>query len=117
MCVLWRSFTIHLVLRKDRKMIIRTLDELFVHELIDLYDAEHQIMQALPKMIGVATFGDLKLALNDHYQETKVQIQRLDQIFVLLNNKITPHPCEAMRGILREGNVVVEQTLGGAIRD
>lgn len=98
-------------------MIIRTLDELFVHEITDLYDAEHQLMKALPKMIGAATFADLKLVLNEHFRQTRSQLQRLEEVFELTGKQVLRHPCEAMRGILREGAEVLEQTLGGAIRD
>ncbi len=98
-------------------MVIRTLDELFVHEVTDLYDAEHQLVKALPKMITAATFADLKTALAEHYNETKGHIKRLEQVFDTMGHKPSRRTCEAMRGILDEADGVVDEALGGAIRD
>ena len=98
-------------------MIIRNLNELFVHELTDLYDAEHQLLKALPKMVTATTFADLKTALAEHFNQTKAQVKRLEQAFHLTGQKPSRRPCAAMRGILDEADGVLDEALGGAIRD
>ena len=98
-------------------MIIRNLNELFVHELTDLYDAEHQLLKALPKMVTASTFADLKTALAEHFTQTKEQVKRLEQVFHLIDKKPSRHACAAMRGILDEADGALDETSGGAIRD
>lgn len=70
---------------------IKTMEDLFVHGLQDIYYAENQITKALPKMIDMATNRDLSRALSDHLDETKKQIGRLDKVFVTLGK----HPDSA----------------------
>lgn len=76
-------------------------------ELRDLYDAEKQITDALPKMIDKAHHGELKTALQQHYQVTKQRISRLDQIFQKLNQKPTGETCKGMKGVIKEGEEIV----------
>ena len=66
---------------------IKTFDDLFLHQLEDVYYAENQITKALPKMVEKATAADLKKGFELHLQETEVQIERLERIFALIGQK------------------------------
>lgn len=88
-------------------MKLENLQQLFVKELRDLYDAETQITNALPKMIDAAHDGELKGALQQHYQVTRQQISRLDQIFQKLNQKATGETCKGMKGVIKEGDEII----------
>lgn len=83
------------------------LHDLFIEELEDMYSSEHQIIDSLPKLIGLATLPDLKEALTNHLQETKNQVNRLKRIFTLLNLTPVENKCEAMEGLLREAEDLV----------
>ena len=88
-------------------MKLENLQQLFVKELRDLYDAEDQITQALPKLIDAAHNPQLKSALQEHLQVTRQQISRLDQIFQKLNQKATGETCKGMKGVIKEGDEIV----------
>ena len=88
-------------------MKLENLQQLFVKELRDLYDAEDQITQALPKLIDAAHHPELKSALQEHLQITRQQISRLDQIFQKLNQKATGETCKGMKGVIKEGDEIV----------
>ena len=88
-------------------MKLENLQQLFVKELRDLYDAENQITEALPKMIDAAHQSELKSALQQHLQVTKQQISRLEQIFQKLNQKPTGETCKGMKGVIKEGEEIV----------
>jgi ferritin-like metal-binding protein YciE len=88
-------------------MKLENLQQLFVKELRDLYDAESQITDALPKMIEAASHPELKNALQEHLQVTKRQISRLDRIFQTLQEKPTGETCKGMKGLLKEGDDIV----------
>lgn len=81
---------------------IKTLDDLFVHTLQDIYYAESQIAKSLPKMIGKATDPQLKQAFETHLEETKNQIKRLEQVFQMHGQEVKGVTCAAMDGILEE---------------
>ena len=85
-------------------MDLNSLRDLFVDELRDLYDAENQITEALPKLIEKAEYPELKSALEEHLEITRGQIQRLDQIFTRLNEKATGETCKGMKGLIKEGD-------------
>jgi len=85
-------------------MKLENLQQLFVKELRDLYDAESQITDALPKMIEAASHPELKNALQEHLHVTKQQISRLDRIFQTLQEKPTGETCKGMKGLLKEGD-------------
>jgi ferritin-like metal-binding protein YciE len=95
----------------------RSLEELLTHELKDLYDAEHQLTQALPKMIAAVTFGELKLTLEEHLKETEAQVTRLEAVFEALDMKPSRITCKGIKGIINEGEESIEETVEGAIRD
>jgi len=80
-----------------------SLRDLFIEQLKDLYSAEKQIIKdGLPKMIKTASNADLIEGLTAHLEETKGQLERLDQIAELLGEKLTGHTCEATKGLLKE---------------
>ncbi|MBK5960008.1 hypothetical protein CCR97_17615 [Rhodoplanes elegans] len=85
---------------------IRTLDDLFVHQLEDIYYAEHQIEKALPEMMEKASDAELKRGFKTHLAETKRQIKRLDQVFKALDQEPKGTECPAIDGIIEEANDV-----------
>lgn len=85
---------------------IKTLDDLFVHQLQDIYYAEQQITKALPKMISKATDPQLKQSFEAHLKETEGQIKRLEQVFQMHGHKPKAVDCPAIDGILKEANEV-----------
>ncbi len=90
-------------------MKLENLQQLFVKELRDLYDAENQITEALPKLIDAAQHSDLKNALRQHLSVTQQQIARLDRIFQMMNEKPTGETCKGMKGVIKEGDEIVSQ--------
>ncbi len=83
---------------------IKTLDDLFVHQLQDIYYAENQITKALPKMISQATDPQLKSGFETHLKETQNQIKRLEQVFQMHGQKVKAVDCPAIDGIIKEAN-------------
>ena len=90
-------------------MAIATLHDLYVEELKDLYNAEHQILKALPKMAKAASHEELAQAFKDHLAETKVQVERLEKIFKDLGVSPKGKKCKAMEGLLEEGKDVMAE--------
>ena len=88
-------------------MTPNSLQELYVEELKDLYDAEQQIIKALPEMIAAATSQDLKQALSEHLEITKLQSERLEQILAALGVKAKREKCKGMEGVIEEGSDLV----------
>ena len=88
-------------------MKLENLRQLFVKELRDLYDAENQITDALPKLIDAAQHHELKNALQQHLSVTQQQISRLDRIFEMLNEKSSGESCKGMKGLIKEGDDIV----------
>ena len=91
---------------------IKTLDDLFVHTLQDIYYAENQITKALPKMISLATDQGLKSGFEQHLRETEMQIKRLEQVFQMHGQPVKAVDCPAIDGIIKEAN-----QLSGEISD
>jgi ferritin-like metal-binding protein YciE len=85
------------------------LGELLVDELKDLYSAENQIIKALPKMAKAASSPDLKRAFERHLEETRRQVERLNQIGESLEVKLTGKKCKGMEGLIEEGKEVMEE--------
>ncbi|KAA0107631.1 ferritin-like domain-containing protein [Methylobacterium sp. P1-11] len=83
---------------------IKTLDDLFVHQLQDIYYAEQQITKALPKMISKATDSQLKQGFETHLHETEEQIKRLERVFEMHGHKPKAVDCPAIDGIIKEAN-------------
>jgi ferritin-like metal-binding protein YciE len=93
-----------------------SLQELYVKQLQDLYNAEQQIIKALPKMIEETQSDELRNGLNEHLEVTKTQASRLETIFEELGEKAEDEKCKGMEGILKEGSELVKET-GDAVRD
>ena len=98
-------------------MEIATLQELAVHGLKDLYSAENQILEALPKMAETATHPELKNAFSQHLEETRNQVRRLEQIFQQLGQSPGGVTCKGMQGLIAEGQEVVESGGDPDVRD
>ena len=86
-----------------------TLHDAFIDELRDTYDAERQITKALPKMIKAASSDELRTAFESHLEETRAQVERLEQVFELLDEKARGKHCEGMAGIIEEGKSMMEE--------
>ena len=95
----------------------KTLHDMFIDEIRDVYDAERQITKALPKMIKTATAPQLKEALDGHLKETRAQIDRLVQVFEELGETARGKRCDGIAGILEEGKSVMEEELDEATMD
>lgn len=94
-----------------------SLRELYIEQLKDLYDAEHQIIKALPKMIDAAQAEELKDALNEHLEVTKEQASRLEQIFKNLGEKGKAEKCKGMQGVIQEGSDLIGEIEDENVRD
>ena len=88
---------------------VNPLEELLVDELKDLYSAENQLVKALPKMAKAASSPELKRAIERHLEETKRQVERLNQIGVNLEVKLTGKKCKGMEGLIEEGKEIIEE--------
>ena len=94
------------------------LAEFFYGELKDIYWAEKHLIKTLPKMTKAATSAELKNAFTNHLAETKVHCTRLEEVFGILGKKAQAKKCEAMEGITKEGEGIIEETTAGtATRD
>lgn len=98
-------------------MKIPTLNELLTDQLKDLYSAENQLIKALPKMAKAASDESLREAIENHLEETKGQVERLDRIAKLLGAKLTGKKCAAMEGLIEEGKEVLEAEAPEPIMD
>jgi ferritin-like metal-binding protein YciE len=87
------------------------LEELLIDELKDLYNAENQIIKALPKMAKAASSPDLRRAFERHLEETRKQVERLDQIGEQLEVRLTGKKCHGMEGLIEEGKEIMSQDL------
>jgi ferritin-like metal-binding protein YciE len=95
-------------------MNTKILKNLFVDELQDMYDAEHRIVKALPKMAKAATCTRLQAALLKHLKETEGQITKLDQVFKSIGEKAKAKKCDATVGLLKEGDEIAAEYKGSA---
>ncbi len=96
---------------------IKTLDDLFVHTLQDIYYAENQITKALPKMISKATDPQLKQGFQTHLAETQNQIKRLEQVFKMHGHSPKGVDCPAIEGIIKEANEVAGEVADKEVLD
>jgi len=94
-----------------------SLDSLLVEQLQDLYDAENRLIDALPKMADAASSPSLKQAFQSHLEETKGQVNRLEQAFQLLDQSANRKSCEAMKGLIKEGEEMIKAKGDSAIKD
>ena len=99
---------------------IKTMDDLFVHMLQDVYYAEKKIVKSLPGMIGKTTDRELTTGLKNHLEQTKIHVTRLEQVFTILGKTATAVDCPAIDGIIEEaedlaGDVADKSVLDAAI--
>ena len=90
-------------------MKLDSLETLYVEELRDLYNAENQLLKALPKMAKDASAPELKQAFEDHLEQTEEHVERLEEIFEKLDKKPTGKTCKAMKGLIEEGSEIMEE--------
>ncbi len=98
-------------------MAIKTAKDLFIDELKDIYSAEKQAIRAYPKLAKAVTSPELKEALQTHLEETKGQVARLERVFEILGKRGTGKTCAAMKGLVEEGQEILEEIEGGPVRD
>lgn len=94
-----------------------TLHDAFIDELRDTYDAERQLTKALPKLAKAATNPKLRKAFEMHLEETKGQIERLEQVFASLDEKVRAKHCDGIAGIVDEGKAIMEEDFDEATMD
>ena len=98
-------------------MAVKTLHDLFVHTLGDIYYAENQILKALPKMAEKANSEDLREAFEQHLEETRGQVQRLEQVFQLVQQPAKGEKCDAIEGIIKEADGLIQEIEDAEVRD
>lgn len=91
------------------------LEKFFHDSLKDIYWAEKHLTKALPKMQKAATTEELKAAIEEHIGQTQEQVARLEQVFELLNYKAQAKKCDAMEGLIKEGESIIEETEDGSM--
>jgi ferritin-like metal-binding protein YciE len=105
------------VTHEERTMALSTLHDLFVHTLGDIYYAENQILKALPKMAQQANSSELKEAFQNHLEETRGQVQRLEQVFQMLKQPAKGEKCDAIEGIIKEAEGLMSEIDDESVRD
>jgi len=98
-------------------MSLDSLHDLYVEELRDLYNAESQLLKALPKMAKAASAPELRAAFEEHLAVTEGQVERLDQIFESLGERPTGKKCVAMEGLIEEGKELMKEDAAPAVLD
>ena len=98
-------------------MQLNSLKDLFVEQLRDLYSAETQLVEALPKMASAASHDELRQAFEHHLDETRGHVDRLREIFEQLGETPGGETCEAMKGLIEEGEEVVKAQGDAAVKD
>jgi ferritin-like metal-binding protein YciE len=101
----------------EKFMAAKTLNDLFVHALSDVYSAEKQLTKALPKLARAATNPELAAAFKTHLEETQGQIERIDQVVENTDIKLKRVKCVAMEGLVEEGQEQIEEIEQGPILD
>jgi ferritin-like metal-binding protein YciE len=98
-------------------MKLNTLQDLLIEELHDIYDAENQILKALPKMAKAASAPQLRQAFEEHLEQSRTHVKRLDQVFEQLGEKAKGKTCKAMQGLITEGEEMIKEKADPAVRD
>ena len=98
-------------------MKLETLKDLFHEQIQDLYDAENQLLKALPKMAKTATNPQLKAAFESHLEETRGQVERLKQVFKIEDEPAKRKTCKAMKGLIEEGEETIKEDAEPAVKD
>jgi ferritin-like metal-binding protein YciE len=100
---------------KGCAMAAENLQELFVEELRDIYDAEKQLTKALPKMAKAAGSEELRAAFEEHLEITRMQVGRLEEVFKSMGMAARGKPCEGMKGLIKEGQEAMEELEGSTL--
>jgi len=90
------------------------LRETFLHELGDIYDAEKQLLKALPKMAKAARSDELREGFEEHLRQTQEHVQRVEQVFRSFGEKTKARKCKAMAGLVQEGQDLIKEKAGDA---
>ena len=98
-------------------MNANSLRDLFIEQLQDLYDAEHQLVKALPKMASAATSDELRTAFKEHLEKTKGHVERLEEIFEQLGERAKGQKCRGMEGLIKEGSEVISEDMQDDVKD
>jgi len=93
------------------------IKELLIEQIQDIYDAEKQLVKALPVLAKAAESADLSAALQNHLQETKGHVSRLEEVFSTIGARAKGKTCKGMKGLIEEGNEAVKEQEEGALRD
>lgn len=96
---------------------IKTMEDMFLHQVEDIYYAEQQLTKAIPKMAEMATNADLKAGLKSHVTDTKNQIERLDKVFAKLGKRPKGTDCPAIDGLIKEANETAGEIEDKAVLD
>jgi ferritin-like metal-binding protein YciE len=91
-------------------MQLSSLQDVFQEQLEDLYDAEQQLVKALPKVANATSTGELREAFDEHLEETKGHVEKLQQVFSEIGITASGHHCDAMEGLIKEGEEIVSAT-------
>jgi ferritin-like metal-binding protein YciE len=102
---------------KNTTMTIETMEDLFLEQIEDLYDAEQRLVKAIPKMAEASSTVELRNALEDHLQQTRGHVQRLEQVFSELGKDPKKQTCEAMKGLIEEGEEIIKDIDQSPLRD
>lgn len=111
------AYITHFHTMGEEPMAEKKLDDLFYDTLKDIYYAERQILKALPKMARAATDPKLKQAFEKHKEETQGQIERLQEVFEIIGKRAQGKTCEAIQGIIAEGEEIMDDFKGTAALD
>jgi len=98
-------------------MKVESLRDLYLEQLQDLYNAEQQLIKALPKMAKAATSEELKTAIENHLEETKVQAKRIETICQQMGEKASGKKCKAMEGLIKEGAETMGEDMEDSLMD
>lgn len=98
-------------------MAVKTIEDLFIHELSDIYSAEKQLTRALPRLARAASAPELKQAFETHLEETQGQVERIDQIVEALDVRLKRIKCAAMEGLVEESKEIIDSIPEGPLRD
>lgn len=98
-------------------MPMETLQDLFEHELKDIYHAEKQLLKALPKMAKGAMSDKLRAGFEEHLEQTQTHVERLEEVFSLIDVAARGKRCEAMEGLIEEGSAILQEEEESDVRD
>ncbi|HEY7353354.1 MAG TPA: ferritin-like domain-containing protein [Terriglobales bacterium] len=98
-------------------MAVESLNDLYVEQLRDLYDAENQLIKALPKMAEAANSDELREGIEEHLEQTKGHARRIEQIFEEMGEKAKAKKCKGMEGVIKEGSETLDEDMDADVKD